>query len=192
MQFEMYSYIFIFSLAMVLLVIGWILSVLSESDRNTGNDLEQRIEQALPGVQCAQCGHPGCAAYARALCEGKADINQCVPGGPDTLNTLAEILKKDPSQYAEDDEMIFNPRVVAMIHKSPCTGCMKCKKVCPVDAIMGKIRYIHEVDVEECIGCGDCVAACPETCIEMVSLEPTVKNFNWDIKSIRILGGSNN
>jgi NADH:ubiquinone oxidoreductase subunit F (NADH-binding)/(2Fe-2S) ferredoxin/NAD-dependent dihydropyrimidine dehydrogenase PreA subunit len=41
-----------------------------------------------------------------------------------------------------------------------CTGCMACLKICPVGAISGKRKEIHEIDQEECIKCGSCVDIC--------------------------------
>lgn len=181
--------IFICVLCLLLLAIGWLLAVLSGSRHEEG-DLTLRVEQVLPGTQCGQCGYPGCAAYAQAMCSGEAAITRCVPGGPDTVRTLAALLGVDPDEEQADsgDELIFRPRQVAFIHKDPCTGCTKCIRVCPMDCILGKPRYVHEVMPEECIACGECVRVCPEKCIEIISMEPTLRHFNWDVKSIRITG----
>ncbi|MDW7669459.1 MAG: NADH-quinone oxidoreductase subunit NuoF [Bacillota bacterium] len=42
-----------------------------------------------------------------------------------------------------------------------CRGCTKCVKVCPVDAISGKVKEVHEIDQDKCIKCGACLEACP-------------------------------
>ena len=163
MILESSSLNFILAFAAVLLVCGVILSYLSKNAQqtNTEDDLVAKLNAALPGAQCAQCGYPGCEAYAKA----------------------------EPPQDEDGDDYLFMPRTVAFIHKSPCTGCSRCARVCPVDAINGAIRQTHSVDPELCTGCGECVKTCPEECIEMIKLEPTPANFNWDIKSIRITGG---
>ncbi len=41
-----------------------------------------------------------------------------------------------------------------------CTGCMLCKKVCPVDAIDGERKLIHVIKQEMCIKCGMCFSKC--------------------------------
>lgn len=41
-----------------------------------------------------------------------------------------------------------------------CTGCMVCKKNCPVDAISGERREVHSIDQEVCIKCGVCYDKC--------------------------------
>lgn len=175
-----------------LLILGVILSILAKAERDDedSNSLEKQLEKVLPQVQCAQCGYVGCQAYAKAMAEGLAPCNKCTPGGPDTVNELASILGIEPPDSADNDDLLFVPRTVAFIHPSACTGCTKCKRVCPVDAIKGSPRVAHIVDPEECIGCNDCVKCCPENCIELIKLDPTVNNFNWEIKSIRITGGT--
>src|SRR6056297_1624139 len=42
-----------------------------------------------------------------------------------------------------------------------CRGCTKCVKVCPVDAISGKVKEVHKIDQDKCIKCGACLEACP-------------------------------
>jgi NADH:ubiquinone oxidoreductase subunit F (NADH-binding)/Pyruvate/2-oxoacid:ferredoxin oxidoreductase delta subunit len=41
-----------------------------------------------------------------------------------------------------------------------CTGCTACKRVCPTDAISGKVKEPHVIDQETCIKCGVCVDTC--------------------------------
>lgn len=46
------------------------------------------------------------------------------------------------------------------IDDEKCTGCGKCKKVCPAD-----IPAWREPNSRECIRCGECIKACPEGAI---------------------------
>jgi NADP-reducing hydrogenase subunit HndC len=41
-----------------------------------------------------------------------------------------------------------------------CRGCTACARVCPVDAISGKVKEVHSIDPSVCIKCGSCIAAC--------------------------------
>ncbi len=41
-----------------------------------------------------------------------------------------------------------------------CKGCTKCARVCPTNAISGKVKEIHIIDQEKCIKCGACMDSC--------------------------------
>jgi NADH:ubiquinone oxidoreductase subunit F (NADH-binding)/NAD-dependent dihydropyrimidine dehydrogenase PreA subunit len=43
-----------------------------------------------------------------------------------------------------------------------CTGCHICFRVCPVSAISGYPKEVHEIDQELCIKCGMCLEKCPD------------------------------
>lgn len=47
-----------------------------------------------------------------------------------------------------------------------CIGCTACVKVCPVDAISGEQKELHDIDPDVCIDCGACTFVCPVECIE--------------------------
>jgi NADH-quinone oxidoreductase subunit F len=46
-----------------------------------------------------------------------------------------------------------------------CTGCTDCVDACQDDAILGKKKFIHVIDLEECVQCGACVSTCEEGAI---------------------------
>ena len=41
-----------------------------------------------------------------------------------------------------------------------CKGCTLCIKVCPTNAITGKVKELHVIDQEKCVKCGVCVEKC--------------------------------
>lgn len=41
-----------------------------------------------------------------------------------------------------------------------CTGCTICSRKCPVNAIQGEIKQVHQIIQEKCIKCGICMAIC--------------------------------
>ncbi|MFN5499434.1 MAG: RnfABCDGE type electron transport complex subunit B, partial [Burkholderiales bacterium] len=53
--------------------------------------LADRINDALPQTQCTRCGFPDCKAYAQAIAQDNAPINQCPPGGLEGVAVLSKI-----------------------------------------------------------------------------------------------------
>lgn len=129
--------------------------------------LSERIDAHLPQTQCTQCGYPRCLAYAEAVACGEADINQCPPGGAETIAALANLLGVERKPL-DPVFGVHRPRTLAVIKEPACIGCTLCLQACPVDAIVGAAKQMHTVIAEECTGCELCVAPCPVDCIEMV------------------------
>ncbi|MBD1550631.1 RnfABCDGE type electron transport complex subunit B [Pseudomonas typographi] len=130
-------------------------------------NLIQRIDALLPQTQCGKCGHPGCKPYAEGIARGEP-INQCPPGGTETIVALAHLLQVPvlPLAPGRGD----GPAQVAFIREAECIGCTKCLQVCPVDAIVGAAKLMHTVLIDECTGCDLCLAPCPVDCIDLLPL----------------------
>lgn len=74
------------------------------------------------------------------------------------------------------------PRLLAVIDQSGCTGCEACISFCPVDCIEivpnvphAQFQQLVEVDIERCIGCALCSKYCPWETIPMFSYEEGIK-----------------
>ena len=132
-------------------------------------DNASAIDALLPQTQCTRCGYPGCLPYAEAIARGDADINQCPPGGTETIVALARITGK-PLVPLNREFGIESAPTIAFIDEDRCIGCTKCLPPCPVDAIVGAPRLMHTVIAELCTGCELCVAPCPVDCISMIPL----------------------
>ena len=140
------------------------------------NALAARLHAALPQTQCTRCGYPDCAAYAQAIADGEAPINQCPPGGAEGIARLAALtgrapLPLDPAHGAE------GPRKVAVIDEAWCIGCTLCIEACPTDAILGSNKLMHTVIEPHCTGCELCVPVCPVDCIGLENV--TGERTGW-------------
>jgi Na+-translocating ferredoxin:NAD+ oxidoreductase subunit B len=129
--------------------------------------LGERLNDALPQTQCTRCGYPDCRAYAEALADEAAAINQCPPGGAEGIRRLAAVTGRPvlPLNPANGSE---GPLRLALIDEDWCIGCTLCIKACPVDCIVGAAKVMHTVIAEQCTGCELCIPACPVDCIAMV------------------------
>jgi H+/Na+-translocating ferredoxin:NAD+ oxidoreductase subunit B len=127
------------------------------------------LDAVLPQTQCTRCGYPSCRDYAAAIASGDARINQCPPGGTETIVALAALTRRVPEPLNKDNGLEAAPKI-AFIDESRCIGCTKCLPPCPVDAIVGARQRMHTVLADVCTGCELCVAPCPVDCIVMVPL----------------------
>lgn len=132
-------------------------------------DLTQAIDAQLPQTQCTRCGFPDCHAYAVAIANEQAPINQCPPGGQATIQRLAALLDTLVVPL-NTDFGTQQPRTTALIDESRCIGCTLCIEACPVDAILGAAKRMHTVLTSHCTGCELCLPPCPVDCIDMVEL----------------------
>ena len=153
------------------LLIGLTLSWANRRFTLNHTALSEKINQLLPQTQCGQCGYPGCRPYAQAIVEKQVPINQCPPGGEQVINDLADLLNQVPEPLNPQFGQHKLPSV-AVIDATQCIGCALCLPACPVDAIVGAPKYLHQVIETQCTGCELCIEPCPVDCIQMVT-EPT-------------------
>ncbi|MFH1378000.1 MAG: RnfABCDGE type electron transport complex subunit B [Planctomycetota bacterium] len=152
-----------------------------------------KIQDELPGANCGGCGFAGCAAFAKAVAEGKAKPDGCAPGGSAAAKRIAEILgvsveyklpivasvrcrgtdKNDRFIYEgiQDCRAVTHPFFyqAAGPCASACLGFGTCVTVCKFDAMRMSDDGIPVIDIEKCTACGMCVAVCPR---KIIALEP--------------------
>lgn len=87
-----------------------------------------------------------------------------------------------PPEIANKPPRKREPRLLAVIDQSGCTGCEACITFCPVDCIEivpnvphAQFQQLVEVDIERCIGCAFCSKYCPWETIPMFTYEEGIK-----------------
>ena len=160
----------------------------------------KNIRACLPGINCGACGYKGCDDYAKALAEGSAKPNLCVPGAAETSKQLSEILgieipaPKDVVAFvhcngvcgATTQKAVYDGmqscRATSMLYGGPdacrfgCLGCGDCVSACMSNAICIQ-DGVARIDTRRCIGCGMCLVTCPKKLITMVPQETQAAVF---------------
>ena len=171
----MYVFSAIIILTLLGLALGLSLGIAAKYLKVESDPLVERVEALMPGSQCGQCGFPGCRPAAEAVVLGAAPVTLCPPGGTSLVEQLAKLLGVDVDLSQTQD---VEP-MVARVSEDTCTGCTRCFKVCPTDAIVGAPKQIHAVVADACIGCEKCVAVCPTECLQMHPIDVTLREWRW-------------
>lgn len=150
------------------------------------------LEAIMPGANCGGCGFAGCADYAAAVAEGKAQPGLCAPGGKDLADKMGAIMgvevevgekkvayifckgscEKTKKDYEYKGLQDCNAASILFKGDNGCKfGCLhmgSCMAVCDSNAIFRKEDGTLEVDPEKCIGCGKCTKVCPNGVIKLI------------------------
>jgi electron transport complex protein RnfB len=165
----------IVAIALLAAAFGLLLGYANQRFHVEGDPIADQVDAILPQTQCGQCGFPGCRPYAEAIAAGEAEINKCAPGGETTVLALADLLGREAVAL----DTVQKVPAVAWIDEHECIGCTLCLKACPVDAILGAAKHMHQVIRTECTGCELCTAPCPVECIHMVPIGEDIGTWKW-------------
>lgn len=150
----------------------------------------EAIKDNLAGANCGGCGYAGCADFAKALSEGKADLSGCGATSNEGKQRIASILgipfsaseqtfavvhcnggvnAKDKYIYCGNDGCeAINSKLNG--NKQCSFGCLgggTCKDVCPYGAVSIK-DGVSIVDKSVCRACCACVKNCPKNIIGQI------------------------
>lgn len=156
------------------------------------------IREMLPGANCGACGFAGCDDYAKAVADGRAKTNLCVPGGNDASAKISAYLgvaaeAEEPHKAVVHCSGTCDKCGEIMDYHGPATcaacgalyrgkkkcgyGCMgfgDCVSVCKFDAI-SVVNGVARVDESACTGCGACAKACPHRLIDLIPVSSHVR-----------------
>jgi Na+-translocating ferredoxin:NAD+ oxidoreductase subunit B len=169
----------VFTLSFIAGSFGLILGYAAIRFKVEGNPIVDQIDAILPQTQCGQCGFAGCRPYAEAIANGEAPINQCPPGGENTIVMLADLLDVEVIPLSEEHGEHKDVPMVAFIDEQTCIGCTLCIQACPVDAILGSAKHMHTIIASECTGCELCLPPCPVDCIDMIPVHQPLGEWKW-------------
>ncbi|MDL2288409.1 RnfABCDGE type electron transport complex subunit B [Oscillospiraceae bacterium OttesenSCG-928-F05] len=168
-------------------VFGLVLAVASKVFAVEKNELLDPVMEALPGANCGGCGFAGCATFAQAVIDGKAEVNGCPVGGEDAAAKIAALLGVETQKNTRLSAFvrcsggvnakkkftyvgIEDCHAAMRISGGPtecvygCLGLGSCVKSCPFGAISIK-NGVAVVDHDMCTGCLRCVKTCPKNII---------------------------
>ena len=159
-------------------------------ERNCMVDVAKYFVNFLIEESCGKCvpcreGLPQLHAILSKICDGKGADEDL-----DKIEALAKVMEKaslcalgKTSAYPilstlryfrhEYEEHIRDHKCAGGVCKElisysvndNCTGCLLCKKACPVEAITGEKKQKHVIDAEVCTRCGVCESVCKDDAI---------------------------
>ena len=187
MDTVLYAAIVLFGLV---LVFAGLLGFAKEKLKVEQDPRIDEVNEVLPAANCGGCGFAGCADFAKAVVEGKAECDGCPVGGSKTAEKVAailgvEVIKTYPFRpvihcganrhqkyglvpYA-GVETCTEAHIVGVTQACTygCLGYGDCVKACNFGA-MKLVEGLPVFDYSKCTGCGACVKACPRNIIESI------------------------
>lgn len=153
-----------------------------------------KIMSVLPMTNCGACGSPGCSGFADDLIEGKAKIVDCVPGGQEVVDLLANIMGVDSQEALAIKAVLLCQGGIKETKRSAvyrgdqsclsadltggekdcayaCLGYGDCVDSCEFDAMVMNDNGLPVIFYDKCVGCTDCAKICPRDLIEMHPVE---------------------
>ncbi|RLE11971.1 NADH-quinone oxidoreductase subunit NuoF [Candidatus Aerophobetes bacterium] len=110
-------------------------------------------------------GEEGDIELLEELSEVVKDTSLCALGGtaPNPVLTTIRYFRDEYEAHIKDKRCparVCRDLITYTIDEEKCTGCMRCLKECPQQAIVGERKKPHHILQEKCIKCGVCYEVC--------------------------------
>ena len=149
------------------------------------------VAENLSGANCGGCGYAGCADFAKALVEGRANINDCAATAKESKIMIATILgvevkdaepmmavvkcvgnndnttKKFNYVGIETCEALNAAQGGDKLCSYGCLGKGSCELVCKFNAMTVE-NGLATNKFHNCTACSTCVRTCPKHIIELI------------------------
>ncbi len=181
-------------LATIAFLFGFLLAIAAKRFAVEKDPRIDQISEHLAGANCGGCGYSGCAAYAKAIVDGEAQVGLCPVAGEEATQAIGQIMGVEVSSpvrmraqvmcsgnhttanYKYLYQGLADCHSVARLGNGPkecrygCIGLGSCVNACMFNAIKLKDGAAF-VDYDNCRACGMCVSACPQNLIELVPFD---------------------
>lgn len=87
---------------------------------------------------------------------------------PNPVLTTLKYFKNEFNAHIKEKRCpasVCREMVQFVIDNDKCTGCRRCVRVCPNDAIKGKNKQPHMINQDKCIKCRACFEICPDDAV---------------------------
>jgi len=110
-------------------------------------------------------GEKGDIELLEELSEVIKDTSLCALGqtAPNPVLTTIRYFRDEYEAHIKDKKCpakVCRELITYAIDEEKCTGCMRCLKECPQQAIVGERKKPHQILQEKCIKCGICYESC--------------------------------
>lgn len=177
-------------IAAIAIILAVLIVLVSKLCAVKEDEKAKAIGEQLAGANCGGCGYAGCADFAKALSEGKANINACGATSNESKQIIADILGIPFSAEAETFavvkcaggknalnkfEYVGNSGCIAentylggsKVCLEGCLGGGTCVQACTEGGIK-IIDGVAVIDSKYCVSCGACIIKCPKHIIELI------------------------